>query len=178
MTDATWLDARQQRTWRSFLQVHGRLAGHLARQLHADSGLSLADYEVLVALTDTPDGLLRPFVLSQQLQWEQSRLSHHLRRMQGRGLVTRQECPSDGRGAFVVLTDEGRSAIEAAAPGHVAAVRDLFFADLDDAQVAALDEAMGAVLRRLDGDVTAQPCREDASPVVPCGGTPADAAQA
>jgi DNA-binding MarR family transcriptional regulator len=150
MSDVHWLDQEQQRAWRAFLRMHGLLSARLNRQLQADSGLSLADYEVLVQLTEAPDGRLRPYELQRELQWEQSRLSHHLTRMQRRELVRRDECTEDGRGAFVVLTDAGRAAIETAAPGHVGAVRDLFFAGLTTDQVAALEQLSTAVLGRLD----------------------------
>src|SRR5919199_5055369 len=99
-----WLNQREQRAWRAFLRMHARLAGRLNRELQAGSGLSLADYEVLVQLTDAADGRHRPYELQRLLQWEQSRLSHHLTRMQRRGLVAREECADDGRGAWVVLT--------------------------------------------------------------------------
>src|SRR4051812_376332 len=114
-----WLDEDEQRAWRAFLRMHSQLAGRLNRQLQAESDLSLADYEVLVQLCGAPDRRLRPFELQGRLQWEQSRLSHHLTRMQRRGLVGRDECTDDGRGAYVVATEAGRGALEAAAPGHV-----------------------------------------------------------
>lgn len=146
MTDTRWLDDDEQRTWRAFLRLQRQLVAQLNRQLQADSGLSLADYEVLVQLTDTPDGRLRPFELQTELQWEQSRLSHHLTRMQRRGLIDREECADDGRGAFAVLTDAGRHAITAAAPGHVDAVRRLFFDRLTPDQVATLQQVSDQVL--------------------------------
>ena len=94
---------------------------------------------------------MRPFELSAALEWEQSRLSHHLARMQRRGLVSREECPGDGRGAFVVLTEAGRAAIERAAPAHVETVRHLLFDGLDGDQVAALTAITEQVLQRLAG---------------------------
>jgi DNA-binding MarR family transcriptional regulator len=147
-----WLDDDEQRAWRAYVQMQARLNAHLGRQLQRDSGLSLADYEVLVQLTEVPDGRLRPFALQERLEWEQSRLSHHLSRMSRRGLVERQECPSDARGAFVVLTPAGRAAIEAAAPGHVAAVRDLFLDRLDREELHTLARFATRVLHRLDTD--------------------------
>lgn len=152
MSNARWLDEGEQRIWRAYLQIQGQLAARLNRQLQAGCGLSLADYEVLVQLTDTQDGRLRPFELARGLQWEQSRLSHHLNRMQNRGLVTRQECREDGRGAFVALTTAGRRAIEAAAPGHVDTVRRLFFDGLTRDQVLMLEQLSTQVLARLDTD--------------------------
>ncbi|GAA4611850.1 MarR family transcriptional regulator [Actinoallomurus liliacearum] len=150
MSGTRWLDDEEQRAWRAFIRMHGQLTARLSRQLQADSGLSLADYEVLVQLTDAPDGRLRPFELQRGLQWEQSRLSHHLTRMQRRGLVAREECDEDGRGAVVALTDAGRRAIVAAAPGHVDTVRRLFFDGLTRDQVALLHQVSDHVLGRLD----------------------------
>lgn len=106
--------------------MHMRLHAELAHRLAAESSLSYPDYVVLVALTDQPDGRLRPYRLAQDIGWEQSRLSHHVARMTERGLVERVACPSDRRGAFVAVTAAGRREIEAAAPGHVADVRELF----------------------------------------------------
>ena len=90
MTDPRWLDDREQRAWRGYLAMQGRLQAHLNRRLQADSGLSLADFEVLVALTDVPDGRVRVRELAEAVQWEKSRLSHHLARMERRGLIERR----------------------------------------------------------------------------------------
>lgn len=144
-----WLDDGEQHAWRAYVRMHGQLTARLNRQLQADSGLSLPDYDVLVHLSEAPDGRLRPFELRRGVQWEQSRLSHHLTRMQRRGLVRREGCTEDGRGAFVVLTDDGRRAIEAAAPGHVEAVRRLFLDGLTPEQITLLGRLSTQVLARL-----------------------------
>ncbi|MGH3921606.1 MAG: MarR family winged helix-turn-helix transcriptional regulator [Pseudonocardiaceae bacterium] len=157
MSDTRWLDDGEQRSWRAYLQMHGQLTARLNRQLQADSGLSLADYEVLVHLSEAPETRLRPFELQRGVQWEQSRLSHHLTRMQHRGLIRREGCTDDGRGAFIVLTDHGRRAIEAAAPGHVDAVRRLFLDGLTPEQITLLGQLSTQVLARLD------PSTEDAT---------------
>jgi DNA-binding MarR family transcriptional regulator len=88
--------------------------------------------------------------LGQALQWEKSRLSHHLGRMQRRGLVLREDCPDDARGAYIVLTEQGRAAIEQAAPRHVDTVRELVFDALTDDQVEALASIAGHILDKLD----------------------------
>jgi len=147
-----WLDDDEQRTWRAFVRLQKRLAAELNRQLQATANLSLADYEVLVQLTEAPEGRLRPYQLQKTLDWEQSRLSHHLGRMQRRDLVRREECASDGRGAYVVLTDSGRQAITDAAPDHVETVRRLFFDALKPSQVSALRRLSTQVLERLDAE--------------------------
>lgn len=150
MNDVQWLNDDDERAWRTVLRMHRRLVAQLHRQLQADSGLSLADYEVLVHLTDQPQGRMRPYELQDALDWEQSRLSHHLGRMHQRGLVTRQECPEDGRGTYVTITDQGRRAIEDAAPGHVQHVRRLFFDMLTPEQVRTLEQLSTRILSGLE----------------------------
>lgn len=151
-----WLNETEQRAWRGLLTVTSRLDAELNRRLQETSGLSQADYAVLVSLSEAADGKLRAFEVARSLSWEQSRLSHHLARMQKRGLIDREDCPSDRRGAFVVLTDEGHSAIETAAPAHVEAVRELMFDGLSDAQVRTLASVTEKVLKRLDSRETAR----------------------
>src|ERR1700677_534353 len=127
-----WLTADEQRAWRTYLRMSTLLPAHLNRQLQRDSGLSLPEYEVLVQLSEAADQRLRPYQLCEALNWEQSRLSHQLTRMERRGLVAREECAADGRGAFVILRADGAAALQTAAPGHVAAVRQLIFDRLED----------------------------------------------
>ncbi|HWH29058.1 MAG TPA: MarR family transcriptional regulator [Mycobacteriales bacterium] len=145
-----WLTKDEQRAWRGLLHMTAQLEVRVNRQLQQASGLSQADYYVLAPLSESPDGRLRVYEVGQALGWEQSRLSHHLSRMQTRGLIERRECESDRRGAFVVLTSAGREAIEKAAPAHVATVRALVFDGLSRDQVRVLGEIAETVLARLD----------------------------
>jgi DNA-binding MarR family transcriptional regulator len=147
-----WLTADEQRAWRAYMRAGTLLTARLNRQLQEESGLSLPEYEVLVQLSEAPDGKLRPFQLGMALDWEQSRLSHLVSRMTGRGFITRQGCPGDRRGTLIVLTRRGRAAIESAAPGHVAAVRRLVFDQMDSAQAAAFGQAFEAILAALEDD--------------------------
>lgn len=156
MDEVRWLDEAEARAWRGLQLMELRLNGALARQLAADAGLSHPDYVVLVALTDQPDGRLRLFELGRILGWEKSRLSHQITRMADRGLVTKEKCDADRRGAFVVLSAKGRREIEAAAPGHVALVRELFVDVLTPAQLATIAEVAETVMARLDAT-----CPED-----------------
>jgi DNA-binding MarR family transcriptional regulator len=149
MTETRWLDERQQSAWRTYLAMNAQLTARLNRQLQEDSELSLADYDVLVQLTDRDEGLARVLELARDLQWEKSRLSHHLSRMERRGLIARQECPEDARGAFVVLTPAGRQAIRQAAPRHRATVRALVFDQLTAEQVDAMQAIASRVLTHL-----------------------------
>ena len=150
MEDVRWLNEQEERAWRALQFMQMRLEGELSRQLASDSGLSYPDYVVLVALTDRPEGRMRLFELAGVLGWEKSRLSHHVARMAGRGLVKKERCGADRRGAFVVVTKRGRKEIEAAAPGHVAAVRRLFVDRLTPNQLAAVGKAAETVLAALD----------------------------
>jgi DNA-binding MarR family transcriptional regulator len=144
-----WLSDDEQRAWRTYLRMSSLLPAALNRELQQDSGLTLPEYEVLVQLSETPQQRLRPFQICEALNWEQSRLSHQLTRMERRGLVSRQECAADGRGAFIGLTAAGADAIGAAAARHVAAVRRLVFDRLSDAQRAAFEAACAAVVTAL-----------------------------
>lgn len=144
-----WLTESEQRAWRALQQFGAPLAAALNRQLLADSALSSADYHVLVVLTETRDGVLRAGELGRATGWEKSRLSHHLKRMEARGLVRREECLTDGRGLLVVITQAGREAIADAAPGHVATVRELVIDVLTPEQLRVLAEAGEAVGARL-----------------------------
>ena len=147
--DTPWLGDSQQQAWRSYLQMTARLTARLGQELQADSELSLADFDVLVHLSETPGGRIRVLELASALQWEKSRMSHHLARMDRRGLIARQQCPQDRRGSDVVITEAGRSAIEAAAPQHVAAVRRYVFDALTAEEVDALARVADRVLGRL-----------------------------
>jgi len=150
MSEARWLDERELRAWRSLQFMQMRLEGALARQLAADSSLSYPDYLVLVALTDQPDGRLRLFELAEVLGWEKSRVSHQVARMVARDLVAKEKCDSDGRGAFVIVTTHGRREINAAAPGHVEAVRRMFVDQLTADQLVMVGEIAELVLAALD----------------------------
>jgi DNA-binding MarR family transcriptional regulator len=145
MAKPRWLDERQQRMWQGYLHLNQDLIAVLEQQLARDSGLSGADYRVLHSLSEAPDGLLRARDLGSDLGWDRSRLSHHLSRMEKRGLVTREECAEDARGLMVRLTKVGRRAIEEAAPGHAEVVRHYFFDQLSNDEI----ETMAAVFDRV-----------------------------
>lgn len=147
--DSPWLSADQQRAWRHWIALGTALPATLNRQLQDSSGLSLSDYDVLVALTETADGRRRAGDLARSLGWERSRLSHHARRMEGRGLVAREECADDGRGAWVVVTTAGSEAMAQAAPDHARLVRALVFDDLSPADLAAFERVLAGVAERL-----------------------------
>ena len=137
-----WLSAAELQAWLAFMSVQMRMNYEMNRQLQSDSDLSLADYHVLNALTDAPDGRLQVSDLAALIGWERSRASHQLRRLCERGLAERVPSEDDGRATDAVLTKAGRVAIEAAAPDHVALVRRLFFDPLPDELLAPLTAAL------------------------------------
>jgi DNA-binding MarR family transcriptional regulator len=149
-TETRWLTAREQRAWRAYLDMNSRLAARLNRELQDEFGLSLADFSVLVQLSEYDAARMRVLELARALRWEKSRLSHQLSRMHQRGLVDRSNCSEDRRGAFIVLTDRGRAAVERAAPQHVEAVRQYLFDGLTDEQVGTLQAIADAVIDRLE----------------------------
>jgi DNA-binding MarR family transcriptional regulator len=164
MAKPRWLNQRQARLWRTWLRLNQELPGVLEAQIHRDSGLSGADYAVLVPLSESPHGMLRARDLGREILWDRSRLSHQVRRMEQRGLVVRQECAEDRRGAMIRMTDAGRAAIEGAAPGHVAATRRYFFDLLSDQEVDLLTSVCDRVLANLDQDPGSIPAHRPAHP--------------
>jgi len=144
-----WLDQREERAWRSLMKMQDGLSEFIERQLRNRSGLSHADYQVLGHLSEATDGRLRSFELGGLLHWEKSRLSQHLGRMQSRGLVTRAQCLTDKRGAVIAITPRGRDVIAAAAPQHVADVRDVLIDHLTATELEMLATIGDKVHQRL-----------------------------
>ncbi|MFI1016060.1 MarR family winged helix-turn-helix transcriptional regulator [Streptomyces sp. NPDC020965] len=145
MGEPRWLNEREAQVWKKYRDLRRDLQSAQDRQLLRDSGLSGADYALLVPLSEAPDGLMRSRDLGLEVGWERSRLSHQIIRMEKRGLVTREVCVDDARGAMVRLTAPGRAAIEGAAPAHVETVRRCFFDPLTSAEV----ETMGILMDKM-----------------------------
>jgi DNA-binding MarR family transcriptional regulator len=133
-----WLSEDEQRAWRAYRRMVLLVDAAIARELTRDTGLSMPDYYVLSSLSETPGNRRRLTELAAHMQWSASRLSHHVTRMEQRGLVVRAECAEDLRAAYVQLTDQGWAALRAAAPMHVASVREHLIDVLDESEVAAL----------------------------------------
>jgi DNA-binding MarR family transcriptional regulator len=137
-----WLSATDLQAWHAFMRVQMRMNYEMNRQLQSDSDLSLADYHVLNALTDAAGGRLQVSDLAALIGWERSRASHQLRRLCERGLAERVPSEDDRRATDAILTKAGRKAIDAAAPGHVALIRRLFFDPLPEELLAPLTAAL------------------------------------
>lgn len=141
-----WLTDDEQRAWRAYRRMQTVLPARLAQDLWRDSGLSDADYDVLSTLSETPGHRWQLRDLAAKMLWTRSRLSHHLARMERRGLVTRERDPDDARGSIVALASGGLAAITEAAPLHVRSVRsnfiDLLTADEIDTLAAIAERVV------------------------------------
>lgn len=134
--------------WRAWLEMRRHLDRVLEQNLSDDGGMSMPDFALLVPLSESADGRMRARDLGNTVDWDRSRLSHQIRRMEQRGLVTRAECETDARGTFVEITAQGRAAIEAAAPGHVEAVRENFLDLLTHEELDMLTAVSERVLKK------------------------------
>ena len=149
MTEPPWLSEQEQKAWRSMRFMQDGLAQFLERQLRTRNGISNADYQVLANLSEAPEGYLRSFELGKLLQWEKSRLSQQLGRMQDRGLIIRERSLVDQRGAVISITDEGLALVKKAAPQHAADVREAFIGHLTATELKTLITIGNKVRRHL-----------------------------
>ncbi|MBL7261926.1 MarR family winged helix-turn-helix transcriptional regulator [Paractinoplanes lichenicola] len=139
------LSDSQQTAWRTFIESSWALHTHLEDELRAQTGLSMNDYHVLVVLSEAPEHRLRMGELAGRLVFSPSRITYQISSMVKRGLVRKQPCPEDGRGQEAVLTDEGMTALETAAPLHLITVRDSFIDRLDPAELDVITRVFAKV---------------------------------
>ncbi|WP_067999879.1 MarR family winged helix-turn-helix transcriptional regulator [Nocardia pseudobrasiliensis] len=148
-----WLSSAQQRAWRAYMDGHQRLMSELNRQLQRDSDLTLPEYRILVLLSESPDLSLRMSDLADGVLSSRSRLTHQIRRMETQGMVRRTSAEEDGRGVRAHLTEEGVRRLQAAAPGHVTAVRRDFIDLLTPEQLTVI----GEVFELIDKEINNRP---------------------
>ena len=139
--------------WRSLLDTTAELRRILGAQLQ-ESGLSPADYQVLLALREAAGTRLRSSELAASIDWERSRLSHHLGRMERRGLVRRSDCATDSRGAEVSLTEDGAGMFRRASAPHLRAIKKHFADALTPEQFEALAGILRALQNHLHGELS------------------------
>jgi DNA-binding MarR family transcriptional regulator len=151
--DRRQMTSRELAVWRSLVDTTAELRRILGAQLQSASGLSPADYQVLLALTEATGRRLRSSELAASIDWERSRLSHHLGRMERRGLIRRDDCATDSRGAEVSLTDDGAGAFRGATVPHTRAIKKNFA----DALTAEQFEALADVLQALQNHLHPKP---------------------
>lgn len=143
--ESLWLSAEQQRIWRNWLLAVARVDNYLDQDLRRH-GLDLAEYEILVVLSEAENRRLRMSELAELVHQSRSRLTHAVARMEKSGWVERCSAPEDRRGVVAVLTDKGFRLLESAAPSHVAAVRRILVDAADPDDFKALGRVMQAVL--------------------------------
>jgi DNA-binding MarR family transcriptional regulator len=141
-----WLNAEEMRAWRAYVVGKALLDAQLNRDLQDEHQLALADYELLVRLSEAPCGQVRMSTLAEQVGSSKSRISHQIGRMEKAGLARRQECPGDRRGVFAVLTGRGLEVLRSAAPTHLRGVRDNLVDLLSDQERLVLAEIFERVL--------------------------------
>ncbi|MGY6502531.1 MAG: MarR family winged helix-turn-helix transcriptional regulator [Acidimicrobiales bacterium] len=145
MTQPRWLDESEQLAWRRTIAGATLLLDHLDRDLRSTHDLTLADYEILVHLSEADDQRLRMSDLADAALVSRSRLTHRVNRLAAKGLVVREACPTDRRGTFAVLTAEGMALLRSAAPVHVESVRCHLVDRLDPSELEALGKLLGRV---------------------------------
>ena len=148
-SDVAWLDQHQQRSWRAFLVGTTLLMDRLDRDLREQHRLSLPEYEILVRLAEAAGNRMRIAHLADSVSHSRSRVTHTVSRMETAGLVARDACLSDGRGVEAALTDQGRAALESAAPTHVTGVRQFMVDLVDEDDFEAVGRVFDAVTDRL-----------------------------
>ena len=151
MTGVQWLDENQQRIWRTWLRATHRIESYLDADLRRD-GLDLAEYEILVTLSEAPDRQLRMSELAHAVSQSRSRLTHTIKRLESRGHAERINCIDDGRGVLASLTPTGMDFLEQVAPGHVAAVRRIMIDAIAPSDLEVLGRACEAILDVPDYD--------------------------
>jgi DNA-binding MarR family transcriptional regulator len=149
MSEPSWLSVEEMRAWQAFLAAGALLDRRLDQRLRQDAGLSHPQYEILVRLAAAPHGELRMSDLAGALYTSKSGLTYQITQLEKAGLVRRGATPGDVRGVVAALTGAGRQRLARAAPGHVAAVRELLIDVLTGDQLAAVADGLGEVARRL-----------------------------
>ncbi len=163
MGEPRWLDHREMRAWIAFVSASSLVDRRLDHQLRTEAGISHLQYVILARLAAAPGGGLRMTELADALATTKSGLTYQVTQLEAAGLGCRRSCPGDPRGVTAVITEDGRKLLEQVAPGHAAAVRELFIDVLTPAQLTAIAEGLGEVIRRLG----ARPAATSSAPTSP-----------
>jgi DNA-binding MarR family transcriptional regulator len=151
MSSPRWLSTEEQQAWRTYIESSKVLFDALDRQLQRDADMPHAYYEILVRLSEADGRSLRMSELADRTLSSRSRLSHAVARLEERGWVAREDCPTDRRGQVARLTDAGLATLAAAAPGHVNAVREFLIDRLTGEQLEQLTAIGEAILAQARG---------------------------
>ena len=147
---ADWLTAAEVDSWLSVVRLMTWLPWSIDQQLQRDSNLRMVEYQVLAMLSNRPERTMRMSALAEVTNASLSRLSHLVKRLEGRGLVRREPDPADGRFTNAILTDEGFQTLADAVPGHVAHVRSLVIDVLSPEQLRRLGLTADRIMSRID----------------------------
>ncbi|GAA3730834.1 MarR family transcriptional regulator [Leifsonia bigeumensis] len=150
MSEVSEVTREEWAVWRKFYAMRRQLDRALEDQLQRDAGISGPDYEILLALFESPQRRLRSRDLTARIGWEKSRISHQVTRMEARGLVERSECEDDLRGTWIELTTQGRRAVLGAMREHTTAIRGLFFDVLTPEELSSLQAVSERVLEAIN----------------------------
>ncbi|MEU3331450.1 MarR family winged helix-turn-helix transcriptional regulator [Glutamicibacter creatinolyticus] len=149
--ETRWLDDQEQRLWRIIREFLWHFPSAMDRQLMRDSKMQSGEYSVLATLSESSSEQLRPADVARELDWDRSRLSHLLRRMENKGLIERCTDVRDGRGNLISLTEQGWHTIRTAAPSHVNFIREAIFDQLEADEREVIGRALTRILSNLDG---------------------------
>ena len=149
MTEPRWLDDAEQRMWRGYLDSNRLLMRSLDKQLQDDAGMSFADFEALVVVSEAPGRRIRMSQLADAMSATRSGVTRAVTRLVSEGWLIRVECPEDKRGAYAELTEAGLAKLRQAAPGHVGAVRRYLFDLLSPKDVASFGQAYDRIRTNL-----------------------------
>ncbi|SFW84054.1 MarR family winged helix-turn-helix transcriptional regulator [Amycolatopsis australiensis] len=158
MGDLAPLDAGEAAFWRSLIRVTTMLPRALEDQFLPETGLTVSDYGVLVALSEAPGHLLRISALAATTALSLSRISRVVDDLTRRGLVEKRRCAEDGRASNAVLTAAGLAKLEAAYPGHLARVRASVFDRLSAEDVRAAGPVLARLAAALDTTAPTDDC--------------------
>ena len=145
-----WLTAAEVDSWLSLVRLMTWLPWSIDQQLRRDSGLAMVEYQVMARLSQSPERTMRMGSLADLANASLSRLSHLVKRLEGRGFVRREPDPADGRFTNAILTARGLQTLTDAAPGHVAHVRSLVIDVLSPEQLRRLGLAADRIMSHID----------------------------
>ena len=141
--------------WRAFLQAHARVTRRLDEELRAEHDLSLAEYDALLTIADAPDRRIRMRQLADRVILSKSGVTRLIDRLVLDGLVQRDVCLSDARGAEAVLTPAGLDRLRRASRTHLRGIDEHFLAAMDQADLSVIQRSMRAVAERAGVDADA-----------------------
>lgn len=151
MAEPRWLTEKEQQAWRAFIAAQRVVNTRIEQQLQRDAGMPHTYFEILVRLSEAPDGRLRMSQLAVATLGSRSRLSHAVNRLEQVGWVRREGVESDRRGQVAIITEAGRRKLEETAPGHVETVRSAVFDALSEEQVEQLHDICATLARHSGG---------------------------